>query len=273
MPLRRRFAHLTNYSVNKKSKHFVAPTSDNNSDMEGSKWSLTALWRYLMQAEGKGTVKRCQNEVKRLITKTLIAAEGEIAPLVHRHLKSPGCCYELFGFDVFLDKALRPWLIEVNISPSLMGSSPLDQKIKGTLMADVFHLIGNVPYDDKAIKSDNLKERLMRRAGTYRSKTTSKRSNQDLWRVNPTHPGTVNFHDLSDEDWELIFDAEDEYSRKGHFTRLFPSEENIDLLNYFQSPRFNNCMMMAWLLYGRPSYVKNAHILAEADDEEKVFDR
>ncbi|GMH62764.1 hypothetical protein TrRE_jg1675 [Triparma retinervis] len=270
--LNSRFAHLTNYSVNKKSKHFVAPTSDNNSDMEGSKWSLTALWRYLMQAEGKGTVKRCQNEVKRLITKTLIAAEGEIAPLVHRHLKSPGCCYELFGFDVFLDKALRPWLIEVNISPSLMGSSPLDQKIKGTLMADVFHLIGNVPYDDKAIKSDNLKERLMRRAGTYRSKTTSKRSNQDLWRVNPTHPGTVNFHDLSDEDWELIFDAEDEYSRKGHFTRLFPSEENIDLLNYFQSPRFNNCMMMAWLLYGRPSYVKNAHILAEADDEEKVFD-
>jgi len=110
--LNSRFAHLTNYSVNKKSKHFVAPTSDNNSDMEGSKWSLTALWRYLMQAEGKGTVKKCQNEVKRLITKTLIAAEGEIAPLVHRHLKSPGCCYELFGFDVFLDKALRPWLIE-----------------------------------------------------------------------------------------------------------------------------------------------------------------
>ena len=66
--------------------------------------------------------KKCQREVRRLITKTLIAAEGEIAPLVHRHVKHPGSCYELFGFDVFLDKALRPWLIEVNISPSLMGS-------------------------------------------------------------------------------------------------------------------------------------------------------
>jgi len=140
-------------------------------------------------------------------------------------------------------------------------------------MADVFHLIGNVPYDDKAIKSDNLKEKLMRRAGKYRSKTTSKRSKQDLWRLNPTHPGTVSLHDLSDEDWELIFDAEDEYSRKGHFTRLFPSEENVDLLNYFQSPRFNNCMMMSWLLHGRPPYVKNAHILAGAEGDEKVFDR
>jgi hypothetical protein len=33
-----RYAHLTNYSINKKSKNFVAPTADTNSDMEGSKW-------------------------------------------------------------------------------------------------------------------------------------------------------------------------------------------------------------------------------------------
>lgn len=43
---------------------------------------------------------------------------------------TPKLCYELFGFDVMMDKALKPWLLEVNISPSLMGSSPLDRKIK-----------------------------------------------------------------------------------------------------------------------------------------------
>ena len=102
-----RFAHLTNYSINKKSKHFCAPTEDNNSDMEGSKWSLSALWRYLGHAEGDKRVKSVQDQVEALIVKTLIAAEGEIAPQIHRHIKFPGSCYELFGFDVFLDSVLK----------------------------------------------------------------------------------------------------------------------------------------------------------------------
>ncbi|GMH51208.1 hypothetical protein TL16_g00962 [Triparma laevis f. inornata] len=276
--LNSRYAHLTNYSINKKSKNFVAPTADNNSDMEGSKWSLTALWRYLSQTVGLQRVKKCQREVRRLITKTLIAAEGEVAPLVHRHVKHSTSCYEVFGFDVFLDKVLRPWLIEVNISPSLMGSSPLDQKIKGTLMADVFHLIGNVPYDEKALKSDKIIEKMQRRAGSFKSRkaVSSNRVNQDLWRKNPTHPGTVNMHDLTEDDWEKIYDLEDEHSRKGHFTRLFPSEENNDLLQYFQSPRFNNACGVAWLEYWRASYCKNWNILEEAgkdeEDRQNAFD-
>ena len=105
--------------------------------------------------------------------------------------------------------------------------SPLDQKIKGTLMADVFHLIGNVPYDEKALKSDRLVEKMQRRSGSYRSKknVSGGRNNQDLWRRNPTHPGTVNMHELSEDDWETVYDLEDEFARRGHFTRLFPSEE------------------------------------------------
>ena len=58
-------------------------------------------------AEGDKRVKSVQDQVEALIVKTLIAAEGEIAPQIHRHIKLPGSCYELFGFDVFLDSVLK----------------------------------------------------------------------------------------------------------------------------------------------------------------------
>lgn len=56
-------------------------------------------------------------------------------------------CFELLGFDVLIDANHKPWLLEVNLSPSLNTDSPLDLKIKGQLIADLFTLAGVVPND------------------------------------------------------------------------------------------------------------------------------
>lgn len=37
---------------------------------------------------------------------------------------------------------MKPWLMEVNITPSLNTESPLDNMIKTRLMSDTFNLIG-----------------------------------------------------------------------------------------------------------------------------------
>lgn len=58
-------------------------------------------------------------------------------------------CFELFGFDILIDNRLKPWLIEVNLSPSLATESPLDKKIKTGLLTDLFNLIGVVPYEHR----------------------------------------------------------------------------------------------------------------------------
>ena len=42
-------------------------------------------------------------------------------------------CFELYGFDVLVDNDLKPWLLEVNLSPSMQAESPLDWQIKSSL--------------------------------------------------------------------------------------------------------------------------------------------
>lgn len=51
-------------------------------------------------------------------------------------------CFELFGFDILLDSDLRPWLLEVNVCPSLSSGSKLDKQVKTALMCDLFTLVG-----------------------------------------------------------------------------------------------------------------------------------
>ncbi|KAH9256870.1 hypothetical protein BASA81_004983 [Batrachochytrium salamandrivorans] len=56
-------------------------------------------------------------------------------------------CFEMFGFDVLLDAELRPWLMEVNISPSMKASCEIDFDLKSKLAVDLFNLVGVQVYD------------------------------------------------------------------------------------------------------------------------------
>lgn len=41
---------------------------------------------------------------------------------------------------------------------------------------------------------------------------------------------------LQDEDYEVLADLEEEHSRRGHFTRIFPLASNIDAYSkYFET--------------------------------------
>ena len=144
-----RFAHLTNYSINKKSPLFAAASIEagvgvdgqaNDADMEGFKWSLSAFKKWLSRKESPEVMARTVLKIHDLVVKTMIAAEAEITPRMHNAANYRTNCFELFGLDVILDSKLEPHLLEVNISPSLMGASPLDRKIKGTLVADILHV-------------------------------------------------------------------------------------------------------------------------------------
>jgi hypothetical protein len=84
-----------------------------------------------------------------IIRKTVIAVEPLLVSGKEMFLQealskpsSASACFDLLGFDVLLDETLKPWLLEVNLSPSMNTETPLDVDIKTKLLVDLFNLIG-----------------------------------------------------------------------------------------------------------------------------------
>lgn len=49
--------------------------------------------------------------------------------------------FEVFGFDIILDENLKPYLLEVNHTPSFTTDTPLDFQIKKNLILDTLILV------------------------------------------------------------------------------------------------------------------------------------
>ncbi|KAF5397727.1 Tubulin polyglutamylase TTLL7 [Paragonimus heterotremus] len=75
----------------------------------------------------------------------------------NRGLSVPFCqssFFEILGFDILLDADLKPWLIEVNRSPSFNGDQELDRRVKHGLLKDALRLLNIRPTDKENIEKE-----------------------------------------------------------------------------------------------------------------------
>jgi hypothetical protein len=57
-------------------------------------------------------------------------------------------CFEMYGYDMLIDDNLKPWLLEVNASPSLTATTGPDKALKHQLLNDVLNMVfpgGGIP--------------------------------------------------------------------------------------------------------------------------------
>nr|CAH8847711.1 unnamed protein product [Trichobilharzia regenti] len=133
-----RFIHLTNYSINRLNSEYIS--NSNEFAAKGHKWSLRALWTYL-KSQGISPAP-IWSSIKDVVVKTVISTEAAFNTALNVYCNHSLSVNEIFGFDIFLDEDLRPWLLEVNVSPSMHSDSPLDAKIKGGVIKDMLNISG-----------------------------------------------------------------------------------------------------------------------------------
>ena len=218
-----RFVHLTNYSVNKNSENFL-PNIDPEKDGIGSKWSLSALKRFF---EKNGIEHRIIFEkIEDILIKAILAIEPVVHNQVENHVPFKNNCFELLGFDILLDKFYDPWLLEVNLSPSMNCDSPLDQKIKGDMIADLFTMIGIVPLDIRNYLSNMPNDKFSKQILHYSQGTPGMNRKSLHKNVGYNISFNKNESHISKLELEILRDSEEE------FRRLIDIEKE-DLKEYF----------------------------------------
>jgi len=80
-------------------------------------------------------------QINDLVIKTIISIDSITNSCMDMYVPNSENCFDLIGFDILIDENLKPWLLEVNMSPSLACESQLDIQVKVPLISDLFNLI------------------------------------------------------------------------------------------------------------------------------------
>ncbi|XP_039456515.1 probable tubulin polyglutamylase TTLL1 isoform X1 [Oreochromis aureus] len=126
------FVHLTNVAI---QKH-----GDDYNHVHGGKWTVSNLRLYLESTRGKEVTNRLFDQIHWIVVQSLKA----VAPVMNNDKH----CFECYGYDIIIDDKLKPWLIEVNASPSLTSSTANDRILKYNLINDTLNIVtpnGDIP--------------------------------------------------------------------------------------------------------------------------------
>ncbi|CAE8724700.1 unnamed protein product [Polarella glacialis] len=168
-----------------------------------------------------------------LIVKSLLSVEPVVSARTQMTAPHSSNCFELYGFDVLVDADLKPWLLEVNLSPSMQAESPLDWTIKSALLSDALNLVGIDKVDRQTvIRASRSRSEVKRpsygsgKSGQRPSQVPSHEEEAKV-HVGGEQPNAADFRLLEQGQLKTVARALNEMTRVQNFITLFPTEKTV----------------------------------------------
>jgi tubulin polyglutamylase TTLL9 len=117
--------HLTNVAVQTHSASY--------NPRHGGKWDTWSLRSYITNRFGAAESNRVFTAIQGIIMNSLLSVASSVINDKH--------CYELYGYDIMIADDLRPWLIEINASPSLDANTEDDYDLKFSFLNEMLDLV------------------------------------------------------------------------------------------------------------------------------------
>lgn len=179
--LENRYMHLTNNAINRCSENYAVGGGRGSGDgagivdddETGSKRSLKWFLKWIGQRYGKAAAERLWQQMGELCVKTVLSIEPTLVRDYKALFGEDGAggdgngkassssssgvqgsrAFEILGFDILIDQALKPWLIEVNTLPSFATDSPVDRYVKKDLIEQTLRAVQAQASDQRSFQA------------------------------------------------------------------------------------------------------------------------
>ncbi|XP_061152896.1 tubulin polyglutamylase TTLL7 isoform X3 [Syngnathus typhle] len=225
------YMHLTNYSVNKHNENFER---DETVD-KGSKRSISWFTEFLRSNDYD--VAKFWGDVSELVVKTLIVAEPHVlhAYRMCRPGQPPGSdsvCFEVLGFDIILDRKLKPWLLEINRAPSFGTDQKIDFDVKRGVLLNALKLL-NIRASDKKRNLAQQKAEAQRRLYGHGSVKKLSAASSDWERQRHTlERRREELKERLAQVRKQIYREAHEKQHLGNYRRIYPPDDKLLLEKY-----------------------------------------
>jgi len=234
------FTHIDSINLNEDNEQeWLRELKESNSTLqhEGLRCSIVYLLSKL-ESEGVNSTKLWE-EICRIILLSFMAAEDKMfrewSEMSMTNRTQRILPFEMVGFDILIDADYKPYVLEINNTPSVAPHTNLENKIKKAMLHDLFTLVDMENKDMSEIpRIVNEKWKIIQslpKDHTFISSLSSKRfyasrirDREDLW---------------------AIVETELENRRRGQWIRLFPKQNAQKYLKYVVHP--SNHLILEWI--------------------------